>query len=101
MRTDPEWIMIASMNLLLVPLLSSAALGAPGEQPVPGAVDSKESAEPFDLDKVHALLLPQEGEERWRSIPWITDLFEARKIASERGKPIFLWEMDGNPLGCT
>jgi len=53
------------------------------------------------FEKLHALLLPQEGEERWRSIPWVTDLWEARKLASEHGKPVFLWEMDGNPLGCT
>lgn len=44
---------------------------------------------------------PQEGESRWRDIPWQTDLREACRLAAEQGKPIFLWTMNGNPLGCT
>ena len=33
--------------------------------------------------------------------PWLTELWEARTQAAAKGKPILLWEMDGNPLGCT
>lgn len=40
-------------------------------------------------------------ESRWREIPWQTDIRDACRIASESGKPIFLWAMNGNPLGCT
>ena len=40
-------------------------------------------------------------EERWMTIPWQTDLWKARRLAREEGKPIFLWAMNGNPLGCT
>ena len=54
-----------------------------------------------DLRSLHALILPQQGELTWTSLPWTTDLWEARKVACENGKPIFLWEMDGHPLGCT
>lgn len=45
-------------------------------------------------------ILPSAGESAWQQIDWKTDLWEARKEAAESGKPIYLWEMDGHPLGC-
>jgi hypothetical protein len=48
-----------------------------------------------------ALIAPAKGEQAWLSIPWETDLTAARKKAAAENKPIFLWEMDGHPLGCT
>jgi hypothetical protein len=53
------------------------------------------------FERLHALVLPCAGEDAWAEIPWKSDLFEARRAACEAGRPIFLWEMDGNPLGCT
>jgi hypothetical protein len=44
---------------------------------------------------------PAPEESRWREIPWQTDIRDACRIAAETGKPIFLWAMNGNPLGCT
>lgn len=44
---------------------------------------------------------PRTEELRWREIPWQTDPRAACRLASERGKPVFLWTMNGNPLGCT
>jgi hypothetical protein len=44
---------------------------------------------------------PRPEEVRWQGIPWQTDLWEARRLAAGQGKPIFLWAMNGNPLGCT
>lgn len=44
---------------------------------------------------------PRPGETRWREIPWQTDIRDACRIAVETGKPVFLWAMNGNPLGCT
>jgi hypothetical protein len=37
----------------------------------------------------------------WRTIPWKTDLLEAQRLAVAESKPIFIWAMDGHPLGCT
>ena len=51
--------------------------------------------------KLHTLIKPAAGEEKWNDIPWMSSLWEARKRAAAEGKPILLWEMDGNPLGCT
>ena len=50
--------------------------------------------------KLHALIKPQADEDKWMQIPWQTSLWDARKKAAAEGKPILLWEMDGNPLGC-
>ena len=47
-----------------------------------------------------AHVLPGAEEMKWASIPWQTDLWEARRLAAEQGKPIFAWMMNGNPLGC-
>ena len=53
------------------------------------------------LDDKIAPLLPRPEEERWLKIPWRTDFAAARAEANREGKPLFLWMMDGNPLGCT
>ncbi|MCX8237876.1 MAG: hypothetical protein OSB05_03555 [Akkermansiaceae bacterium] len=45
-------------------------------------------------------ILPSEVESAWQRIAWKTDLWEAREEAARTGKPIYLWEMDGHPLGC-
>ncbi len=37
----------------------------------------------------------------WLSIPWQTSLLKAQSIAARERKPIFLWAMNGHPLGCT
>jgi hypothetical protein len=39
--------------------------------------------------------------ETWRTIPWKVSLIEAQAIAVRDRKPIFIWAMDGHPLGCT
>ena len=69
-----------------------------------GASQSAPAAEPIrpeQVDKLLAIIKPGKAEDRWAAIPWLTDLWEARKIAAREGKPILLWEMDGHPLGCT
>lgn len=45
-------------------------------------------------------ILPSAEESAWSQIKWRTNLWEARREASKTGKPIYLWEMDGHPLGC-
>jgi hypothetical protein len=50
--------------------------------------------------KYQVFLRPRPEEEKWLQIPWMTDLWEARKKAAAEGKPILLWEMDGSPMAC-
>ena len=54
-----------------------------------------------ELDKKVAAVLPQPGEDRWLEVPWRTNLMEARAEADAQKKPLFLWIMNGHPLGCT
>ena len=37
----------------------------------------------------------------WRQIPWKISLLDAQNLAASERKPIFIWAMDGHPLGCT
>lgn len=53
-----------------------------------------------EFQQLHRDLQPPEGE-AWLTIPWKATLLEARERAAKEGKPIFIWAMDGHPLGCT
>lgn len=48
---------------------------------------------------LHAELQP--GDEPWRTIPWKIALLDAQQTAAKENKPLFIWAMDGHPLGCT
>jgi hypothetical protein len=54
-----------------------------------------------DLERQVERLLPRPAEERWLQIPWQRNVMRARVLAEREGKPMFLWVMNGNPLGCT
>ena len=41
------------------------------------------------------LIRPQPGESKWASIPWLTNLKEARERAAREDKPLFLWRAGG------
>jgi hypothetical protein len=53
-----------------------------------------------EFRRLHSLLEPVRGE-AWRSIPWKTSMLQARDEALRDRKPLFLWSMNGSPLGCT
>jgi hypothetical protein len=55
---------------------------------------------PEEFDKLHKELQPRK-DEVWRSIPWKVSIAEARELAAKEKKPLFMWSMDGHPLGCT
>ena len=53
------------------------------------------------LDQRIAEVVPAAAEERWLQVPWRSDLLQARSEANQSGKPLFMWLMDGDPLGAT
>jgi hypothetical protein len=60
---------------------------------------------PFDdrrspLDDKIAAVLPTPDEDRWLEIDWHANIAEARQEAERQNKPVLLWVMNGNPLGC-
>lgn len=52
-----------------------------------------------EVEKLHRELIPAKTEP-WETIGWRTDLLAAREEAVKAGKPLFLWAMNGHPLGC-
>ncbi len=81
---------IAGLGLLTFAGLTSQA--APATTP-----DLREAVTDPALGEV---VRPDAAELRWMEIHWQTDLWQARRMAFDQGKPIFLWQMDGHPLGC-
>ena len=61
---------------------------------VPGGLTDDE------FKTLHSQLQPAK-DEAWRTIPWKVSLVEAQAAAARESKPIFIWAMDGHPLGCT
>lgn len=53
-----------------------------------------------EFSRLHEQLRPV-ADEPWRTIPWKIDLLDAQRTAVAEQKPIFIWAMDGHPLGCT
>jgi hypothetical protein len=56
------------------------------------------SAVHADLDKQIASVLPTAEEDAWLNVGWQLNLMQAREQAK---KQLFLWVMNGHPLGCT
>lgn len=82
------------MRHALFPIAASLMLvsAVAAQQPARQAISS--------LEKRVQEILPTAEEERWLQIGWRTNLSEARRDAAKEGKPILLWVMNGNPLGC-
>ena len=55
---------------------------------------------PADFQAIFDSVRPKR-QEKWQTIPWMTDLLAARDQAAKEGKPLFMWSMNGHPLGCT
>ncbi|HRX83224.1 MAG: hypothetical protein H6821_08935 [Planctomycetaceae bacterium] len=84
-----------SRILRLVLLFGIAVLGS--------AFPSSLRAEPLTETRFRELLeeLQPSGNEPWRTIPWKISLLDAQRSAAQTNNPIFIWAMDGHPLGCT
>lgn len=77
------------MNKLLLLFAAAPLATSPGE------------ITPAQFEEVFDLCRPPAQESAWLQVGWEIDLWKARERAAREGKPIFLWEMDGHPLGCT
>jgi hypothetical protein len=74
----------------------------PPDRSKPGSSNAKKTAAGISadqFDKLRALIKPKPG--GFDDIPWMTDLWEARKKAAAEGKPLLVWVGDGHPLGWT
>jgi hypothetical protein len=46
-------------------------------------------------------LEPTVTDDRWKAIPWMTNIMAARQRSTKEKLPILMWIMVGNPQGCT
>jgi len=79
-------------------VLAFATLGISGWA---GTASADEPFSPEKFAELHALIKPDEGEWLWARIPWLTDVWQARKKAAAEGKPLLIWAGMGHPLGVT
>ena len=75
----------------LLKVLAASVCGA-AEKGQPGP-----TLKPEQFAALHTLIKPQPGELRFHEIPWLIDVWEARKKAAAEGKPILVWSGAG---GC-
>jgi hypothetical protein len=88
------------LGLLIVTLLVSDPASAQEKSPRPATDEWASKLLVEEFDAVQKAIKPQPGESRWMEIPWQTSLWEARKMAAEQGKPIFLWFGSGGSPAC-
>lgn len=67
---------------------------------LPGTITRGDDLDQSQYTELRELLSPDSAE-LWRTIPWKISVLDARQAAAREGKPIFIWAMDGHPLGCT
>jgi hypothetical protein len=96
---------VANMKRCALGLLLGAvtSLTGPGLLPV-RAQQGREEKQPLltaeRFETVLRLIKPQDGELRFREIPWLLSIHEARTKAAAEGKPILIWSGSGGaPLG--
>jgi hypothetical protein len=53
-----------------------------------------------EFEAIHAMIRPKPEELTWTKIMWEPDLWEGRRKAAKLNRPMFIWAMNGNPLGC-
>jgi hypothetical protein len=80
------------MRQFLLPLIVVAGLSWAGLQ--------AEVLDEARFREIQGELAPA-ADEPWRTIPWTIGLLDAQRQAARERKPMFIWAMDGHPLGCT
>ncbi|MDA7881746.1 hypothetical protein N9A94_05520 [Akkermansiaceae bacterium] len=53
---------------------------------------------PEQFKSLHKSIQP--SKEAWTTIPWQSSLIPAQRLALKENKPLFIWAMDGHPMGC-
>ena len=81
------------MNISMLCLIASI-----GWMPLP--CDDQKTLSEQQFQQLHRQLQAP-ADAPWRTIPWKISLLDAQRAAIDQHKPIFIWAMDGHPLGCT
>jgi hypothetical protein len=71
------------------------------DKPVARPTEDPRAIKPDQYTKLLTMIKPHPDEAKWEEIPWMTNLYEARKKAAAEGKPLFVWSANADSLGCT
>lgn len=52
------------------------------------------------FEELFATCRPCVDKEPWSEIAWVGEFWEGRQQAARAGKPMFIFAMNGHPLGC-
>ena len=61
--------------------------------------DGPQALLPDRFEKLRTQIKPEPG--GFEDIPWMTNLWEARRKAAAEGKPMYVWSGGGPPCGFT
>ena len=53
---------------------------------------------PYGVKKRYNAIIPAEKDLKWKKIPWLLDLEQGMKLASEEKRPLVLWVSGDDPL---
>lgn len=70
---------------------------APASEPAP--LTTATAIHPAQFEALFASIKPTKTELKWLEIPWLGKILEGRQAARAAEKPMFLWAMNGHPLG--
>ncbi len=85
------------MNARALAMVVVAAVAAAGDD-TPKIASNVAPVERAEFEKLERELIPTR-DAAWETIGWRVDLLAARAEAIRSGKPLFLWAMNGHPLG--
>jgi hypothetical protein len=83
-----RWVLCVAV-LVIVARHVQAQAPAEARKPLPS---------PAELTELATIIKPSAAANKWQQIPWLTDLNEARRLATEEKRPLFLWTVFGEPL---
>lgn len=91
-------------TIFLAPFVASQGQAVLAVEPdaagnLTAAIKSK-SINDQQFDQLTKFIQPSASEDKWRETPWIPSIRDGRKMSVAMNKPIFLWAMNGDPLGC-
>ena len=90
---------LAAVLLIITGMVPSVTFAVNDDAKVLNAIKAGLD-DPQNFKTVHDFVVGDTNTAAWRKIPWMTDLWAARLVAMKKKKPIFVWAMNGDPLGC-
>jgi hypothetical protein len=90
---------VTALIAVTVGSICFAGSAGPKEKQKPSPVPDTNRLTDANFPAIYDALQPPRVEP-WKSIPWHISIVEAARQAEKVGKPVFLWQADGWPLGC-